>query len=126
MIARHPKSGNYIIGISGFTDGRHEPKSGDSRQLIRVNFVSLSIMDNLLNSLPLATITTESGDSLIIELETEGTRDRAVLYINGVPHFLERIPNAEFTTQYNVDNDPDYRPMTDGDGHCFMLIPFSV
>jgi hypothetical protein len=83
-------------------------------------------MNNSLTHIPLVRLTTESGHSLTVELEAVETRDQAVLYVNGVPHFLERMPKQELLAQYVVDTDPDYTPKADAAGYCFMLVPFSA
>ncbi len=70
-------------------------------------------------------LSNETGGSLAIELVNEGTRSVAPVYINGQLHHFERILKSEFTTNYRVDSDNNYNPVSDKAGYCYILVPAS-
>jgi len=70
-------------------------------------------------------IISEAGDSINITLSIEGEREGAMLMIDGVRYHFERVANNQFISEYQVDDDPNYKPQTDADGYCYVLAPFS-
>lgn len=63
--------------------------------------------------------------TLTVPLSSDGGREYAVVLIDGVRYHLERLTLEELVTEYTVDGDPDYAPMTDKTGHCYLMVPFS-
>jgi hypothetical protein len=45
------------------------------------------------------------------------------LSINGVLYHFEQMTREEFGN-YVVDSDPDFEPMLDKDGMCYLIAPF--
>jgi len=74
-----------------------------------------------------ATVTIQTADGLKLQvpLENYGEREAATIFIDGVPHHLERMPGELLQQKYRIDADPDYVPMTDLSKHCVMVSPFS-
>lgn len=72
-----------------------------------------------------AQIISEDGDVLNVPFFVEGGRQSTVLMIDGVSYHLERIPRGKLTSDYLVDDDPDYQPQADDEGYCCILAPFS-
>jgi len=70
-------------------------------------------------------VETESGEVLNVFLYLEGDRIGTCLRIDGVPHHFERISADEMMADYRVDLDPDYTPVADKSGFCYILVPFS-
>ena len=70
-------------------------------------------------------IVNESGESINIPMSIEGEREAAMLQINGVRYHFERVTKERLTSEYRVDDDPDYQPQTDAEGYCYILAPFS-
>lgn len=70
-------------------------------------------------------ISTVSGDMLEIALTREGDRARTCLTLNGLRYHFERVTKSDLLTEYKVDDDPDYLPQSDSNGHCYILAPYS-
>lgn len=71
------------------------------------------------------TLQTKRGDSLTVLLEHAGDRAATVLWIEGIPHHLERMDRRLLLSEYQVDADPDYHPQVDQEGYCYIMVPFS-
>lgn len=71
-------------------------------------------------------IQTPTGEVLVVPLSSEGGRDSSRLVVDGVPYHFERISRDELLSGYNVDDDPDYDPLSDKDGFCYILAPYSA
>lgn len=65
-----------------------------------------------------------AGAVTVLQLEAEAERQCATLFLNGVPHHLERIRHEDFVQRYKVDEDLAYEPMCDSSGYCFVIVPF--
>lgn len=70
-------------------------------------------------------LSTSMGQSLEIPLAFDGERESAEIRINGTPYHFERIYFSQLLSEYRIDNDPDYQPVTDADGYCYIIAPFS-
>ncbi len=73
----------------------------------------------------IAQISSEDGNELTVPFFVEGGRQSTVLIIDGVSYHLERIPRGRLTSDYLVDDDPNYQPQADAEGYCCILAPFS-
>jgi len=73
----------------------------------------------------LAVIANSIGDSIFVNLQSDGQRQVASIRVDGVEYHLERMRAKELLSKYSVDADPDYSPQTDRQGYCFVLVPFS-
>ena len=67
----------------------------------------------------------DGGNAMPVTLEDDFDRPRAILEVDGIPHYFERIKRSDLMRMYLVDRDPDYRPKTDRRGHCYLLVPCS-
>lgn len=65
------------------------------------------------------------GDSITVELQTDGRRQVGIVMVDGVRYHLERMRATELLSKYKADLDPEYRPQTDRQGCCVVLVPFS-
>jgi hypothetical protein len=72
------------------------------------------------------TVTTADGQALTVDLAGSDGREATTLYVGGLPCHLERIRREELTSLYRVDGDPDYSPVADQEGYCYLLVPFSA
>ena len=66
-----------------------------------------------------------SGDMLEIALTHEGDGAHSYLVINGVRYHFERVTKSDLLAEYKVDDDPEYSPQSDSNGHCYILAPYS-
>lgn len=78
-----------------------------------------------MNNIETVQVMNEQGDILNISLEFDGEREAATLIIEGVKYHFERIGQNKLVTEYKVDLDPDYKPQSNVEGHCYILAPFS-
>ena len=60
-----------------------------------------------------------------LTLDLEGGKYVATIILNGVPCHLEAVNPVGFELSYNVDDDPEYVPKVDHQGHAFLLVPFA-
>ena len=70
-------------------------------------------------------IVNENGDSIRVSLDTTGDRHSTMLLIDGVRYHLDRVAGQQLTSDYQVDDDPNYSPTTDAEGYCYIIAPFS-
>jgi hypothetical protein len=66
-----------------------------------------------------------NGKSIEVPLSFDGERESTSVEIDGVSYHFERIHCSLLSSEYRIDNDPDYQPQTDKDGFCYMIAPFS-
>ena len=74
----------------------------------------------------LATISYGVGEHMQITLSFDGVRLSTHISIDGVPYHFERIYKSVLGSEYIVDNDPDYIPISDSEGYCYIIAPFSA
>jgi hypothetical protein len=72
------------------------------------------------------TLLAPGGDALTLRLHACDGRQVATVLVDGLPCHFERVPREECLRLYRVDGDPDYTPMADEDGYCYVLVPFSA
>jgi len=70
-------------------------------------------------------ITTEFGESIAVQLSSEGDRELGKVIIDGVPYHIERIQAASLKREYRVDRDKDYMPQHNQHGMCVIVAPYS-
>jgi hypothetical protein len=70
-------------------------------------------------------IKTENGSTLQVPLEKCGDREAATIFIDGIPHHIERMSRDLLCKEYRIDTDPDYIPKTDRANRCILVTPFS-
>lgn len=70
-------------------------------------------------------ISTTFGSTLEVPLIQEDGRAHSCLMVDGVRYHFERITKSDLQTRYTLDDDPDYLPQTDANGHCYILAPYS-
>ena len=70
-------------------------------------------------------ISTTFGSTLEVPLIQEDGRAHSCLMIDGVRYHFERVTKSDLQTRYKVDDDLDYLPQTDANGHCYILAPYS-
>jgi len=63
-------------------------------------------------------------ETIDVTLDLEDGKYAAVISLNGVLCHLEAMDVDRFVSSYMVDDDPDYSPKLDKQGHAFLLVPF--
>lgn len=75
--------------------------------------------------LAFATIRNEQGVSLRVSLQQSGSVERGWITIDGLPCHIERMSRKRLSSKYHIDEDPNYRPVSDLRGRCVIVVPYS-